>query len=869
MEDLARDGQLDPVQQGFIECHGLQCGFCTPGMMMTARWLLDRNPDPAEAEIREVLSGQVCRCTGYENIVRSVRWAAEHPAGTPSMTAGFGRMLRKEDQRFVRGQGTYVDDVHLPGMLYGAVLRSPHPHARIVSIDTVAAEAHPKVKAVITGETLTATQPGLDADPGRRPAGRAGHRQGPVPGPGGGVRGGRGPLRGPGRARADRRGVRAAARGGRRPPRAGPGRPAGPRRPRDPASNHIFDWESGDAERTDQVFRDAEVTVSQDMLYPRVHPAPLETCGIVADFNQVSGKLTVWATSQAPHAHRTLYAMVAGLPEHKIRVISPDIGGGFGNKVPIYPGYLCAITGSMITGRPVKWMEDRSENLMSTCFARDFHMRGELAASRDGKIRAVRVTVLADHGAFNGAAQPTKYPAGFFGVFTGSYDLEAAHCQVTAVYTNKAPGGVAYSCSFRITEAVYLVERMVDVLAFELDIDPAELRMRNLLRPEQFPYTCQTGWAYDSGDYPRTLRLAMDMAGYEDLRKEQEAERARGHLVGIGVSFFTEAVGAGPAQAHGHPGHRHGRRGGTARPPDRDRGAPDLGADPGAGARDHVRADRRRGAGPRPGRRGGRARGHRPDPVRPGHLRIPVHAGVRGGHRDRGQEGARAGQDRGRRHARGRPGRPGVGPAAAGPSRATRTRARTIAEIAWAAHSNLELPDGIEGQLDATCVYNPPNLTYPFGAYICVVDVDPGTGKVDVRRFIAVDDCGVRINPMIVEGQVHGGLADGIGMALMESIAFDADGNCLGGSFMDYLLPTSLECPSWELGATVTPSPHHPIGAKGVGESATVGSPPAVVNAVIDALRPYGVRHADMPLTPAQVWRAIQGRPFRTDLAIS
>src|SRR5207245_476190 len=206
----------------------------------------------------------------------------------------------------------------------------------------------------------------------------------------------------------------------------------------------------------------------------RVHPAPLETCGIVADFNRVSGKLTVWATSQAPHAHRTLYSMVAGLPEHKIRVISPDIGGGFGNKVPIYPGYLCAIIGSMITG---------------------------------------------------------------------SYDLEAAHCEVTAVYTNKAPGGVAYSCSFRITEAVYLVERMVDVLAFELGLDPADLRMRNLLRPEQFPYTCQTGWVYDSGDYPRTLRLAMDMAGYEDLRKEQEAERARGHLVGIGVSFFTEAVG--------------------------------------------------------------------------------------------------------------------------------------------------------------------------------------------------------------------------------------------------------------------------------------------------------------------------------------
>ena len=438
------------------------------------------------------------------------------------MTMGFGRMLRKEDQRFIRGQGTYVDDVQLPGMLYGAVLRSPHPHARILSVDTLAAEAHPKVKAVITGETLKqrnlAWMPTLSGDTQAVLATDKVRFQGqevafvvaedrysardalelidveyePLP------------------AVVDARRALDTGAPVIRDDRV------------HQASNHIFDWEAGDAARTEQVFRDAEVTVTQDMLYPRVHPAPLETCGIVADFDRVSGKLTIWATTQAPHAHRTLYAIMAGLPEHKIRVISPDIGGGFGNKVPIYPGYLCAITGSMLTHRPVKWMEDRSENLMSTCFARDFHMRGELAASRDGKIRAVRVTVLADHGAFNGVAQPSKYPAGFFGVFTGSYDLEAAYCQVTGVYTNKAPGGVAYSCSFRITEAVYLVERMVDVLAFELGLDPAELRMRNLLRPEQFPYTCQTGWVYDSGDYPRTLRLAMDMAGYESLTRIHE-----------------------------------------------------------------------------------------------------------------------------------------------------------------------------------------------------------------------------------------------------------------------------------------------------------------------------------------------------------
>src|SRR5690606_12356173 len=221
--------------------------------------------------------------------------------------------------------------------------------------------------------------------------------------------------------------------------------------------NYIFDWEAGDKARTDEIFDRAEERVAQDMLYPRVHSAPLETCGAVADFDKVTGKLTVWSGTQAPRAHRTLYAMVAGLPEHKIRVISPDIGGGFGGKVGIYPGYVCAIVGSIVTGRPVKWMEDRSENLMSTAFARDYHMHGEIAAGRDGRIRAIRVKVLADHGAFNGTAQPTKFPAGFFHVFTGSYDLQAAHCKVTGVYTNKAPGGVAYACSFRITEAVYLV----------------------------------------------------------------------------------------------------------------------------------------------------------------------------------------------------------------------------------------------------------------------------------------------------------------------------------------------------------------------------------------------------------------------------
>ncbi len=375
---------------------------------------------------------------------------------------GFGRMLRKEDPRFVRGMGQYCDDVQLPGMLHLAILRSPLAHARIVSIDKSAAEAHPKVVAVITGADLAeknlAWMPTLSNDVQAVLATdkvRFQHQEVAFV------------------VAEDRYSARDAlelidveyedldvvidVR-----------KALEPDAPiiRDDldgkTDNHCFDWETGDKDATEAVFADAEVVVSEDIVYPRVHPAPMETCGCVADYERVSGKLTLWSTTQAPHAHRTVYALVSGLPEHKIRIIAPDIGGGFGNKVPIYPGYVCAIVASLVIGKPVKWMEDRTENLVSTGFARDYIMRGEIAASKDGKIRAIRTHVLADHGAFNGVAAPTKYPAGFFGVFTGSYDIEAAYAHMTAVYTNKAPGGVAYACSFRITEAVYLVERMVD-----------------------------------------------------------------------------------------------------------------------------------------------------------------------------------------------------------------------------------------------------------------------------------------------------------------------------------------------------------------------------------------------------------------------
>lgn len=778
---------------------------------------------------------------------------------------GFGRMHRKEDARFVRGRGKFVDDVRLPGMLHGAVLRSPFAHARIESIDTTAAEAHPKVHAVITASDLAARglawMPTLSYDTQAVLASDKVRFQGqevafvladdhyaardalalidveysPLP------------VVVDARTALDSVVIRDDL----------PGK----------QDNRVFDWEAGDRASTDAVFAAADVVVAQDVLYPRVHPAPLETCGIVADFDPVAEKLTAWCTTQAPHAHRTLLASVLGIAEHKIRVISPDVGGGFGNKVPIYPAYICAIVGSMLSGRPVKWAEDRSENLMTSTFARDYHMHGEIAATADGKILGLRVQVLADHGAFNCTAQPTNYPAGFFHIVTGSYDLRAAHCSVTGVYTNKAPGGVAYACSFRVAEASYLVERLVDLLALELSADPAELRLQNLLKPAQFPYVCATGWEYDSGNYPAALELAMRTAGYQALRAEQAAKLDRGEYMGIGISCFTEAVGAGPRKhmdilglgmADGCELRIHPTGSAVLRISAQSQGqghettfaqivAHELGIS--AQNVDVVHGD----TDVTPFGLG--TYGSRSTPVSGAAAAVAAQRV-----RERAKLVASAmlevspadlEWERGRWFVRGAP-----------------TIGRTITEIAAAAHSAMELPDGVEGHLDASCVYNPPNLTFPYGAYICVVDVDPGTGQVKVRRFVAVDDCGVRINPAIVEGQVHGGLADGIGMALMELMAFDSAGNCLGGSFMDYLLPTAVECPSWELGSLVTPSPHHPLGAKGIGESATVGSPAAVVNAIMDALRPFGVRHADMPLTPAAVWCAIQGHPLRSDLAI-
>ena len=460
---------------------------------------------------------------------------------------GIGHSVkRKEDDRFIRGRGTYIDDIHLPGMLHMAILRSPFAHATIKGIDTSAAAAVPGVIAVVTGELMAqhnlAWMPTMSGDTQAVLATDKVRFQGQevaavI-------------ANDPYVAKDalelidvdyDPLGVVVTPQAA-----AAEGAPVIRDEKEGQADNHIYHWESGDKEATDRAFAEAEVVVKLDTFYPRSHPAPLETCGCVADVDPATGQATIYMTSQAPHAIRTVFALVAGLPEENIRIVSPDIGGGFGNKVPVYPGYVVATAASLLLGHPVKWIEDRTENLISTGFARDFHMTGEMALKSDGTMLGLRTSLLADEGAFHADAQPSKFKVGLFHIVTGSYDLPAAHVSADGYYTNKAPGGVAYRCSFRVTEASYLIERLVQNAAYELGMDPADIRKKNFIREDQFPYESATGFVYDSGNYHGAMDMALEMIGYDELRKEQEAKRAEGKLWGIGLASFTEVVGAGP-----------------------------------------------------------------------------------------------------------------------------------------------------------------------------------------------------------------------------------------------------------------------------------------------------------------------------------
>ncbi len=771
---------------------------------------------------------------------------------------------RKEDARFIQGKGRYTDDIQMAGMLFADMVRSPYAHARIKSINKEKALALPGVHAVLTADDLKPLNlhwmPTLAGDVQAVLADEKVHFQ----------------YQEVAVVVADDRYIAADAvdlveveyeelpvlvdahkamdsdAPVLREDLVGKMQGAHSERKHD---NHIFNWQAGDKEATDRVFDNAEVVVSQDMYYHRVHPCPLETCGCVASFDKVNGHLTVYLTSQAPHVVRTVVSMLSGLPESKVRVISPDIGGGFGNKVGVYPGYVTAIVASIVLGVPVKWVEDRMENISTTAFARDYHMTGEIAADKDGIIKALRVNVLADHGAFDACADPSKFPAGLMHICTGSYDVPVAHLNVDGVYTNKAPGGVAYRCSFRVTEAVYVIERTMDVLAQKLGIDKAEIRRRNFIKSEQMPYKTCLGWEIDSGEYHSSLQKVLDAVDYDGLRREQEEKRAKGELMGIGLVTFTEIVGAGPSRNCDILG---------------------IGMFDSAEIRVHP-------TGSAIARMGTitQGQGHQTTyaQIIATELGLPSEEiQIEEGDTDTAPYGLGTYGSRST---------PVAGAATAVAARKIKAKAQKIAahllevseddleweidrfkvkgnpgqektmkEIAWAAYNNV--PEGMEPGLEAVDYYDPPNFTYPYGIYLCVVDIDKQTGETSVRRFYALDDCGTRINPMIIDGQIHGGLNEGFAVAMGQEMPYDEQGNLLGNTLMDYFVPTFVETPKWETDFTVTPSPHHPLGAKGVAESPHVGSIPTFTSAVVDAFSHLGVTHLNMPHTAPRLWKTMQ-----------
>ncbi len=775
--------------------------------------------------------------------------------------------LRKEDARFIQGKGNYVDDIKMPGMLHMDIVRSPLAHARIKKIDKTEAMKVPGVIAVLTAEDLKPLKlhwmPTLAGDVAAVLADGKVHFQ----------------MQEVAVVIAEDR--YAAADGVEAvlveyeelPVVIDPylalaadapvlredlaGKTEGAHGKRD-HHNHIFTWEAGDKAAADAVFAKAPVTLAERIVYPRVHPCPLETCGCVASFDPIRGELTTFMTSQAPHVVRTVVSLLSGLPESKIRIVSPDIGGGFGNKVGVYPGYVCAIVASIVLGKPVKWVEDRIENISTTAFARDYHMDGEIAATADGRILGLRVNVLADHGAFDACADPTKFPAGMFHICSGSYDIPAAWCQVKGVYTNKAPGGVAYRCSFRVTEAVYIIERLVDILAQKLGMDKAEIRAKNFIRKEQFPYRSAFGFDYDSGDYHTALDKVLKACDYKGLRAEQAAKRADPNcptLMGIGLVAFTEVVGAGPSKMCDILG---------------------VGMFDSCEIRIHP-------TGSAIARMGtistGQAHATTYAQIIATELGIPSEIiQVEEGDTSTAPYGLGTYGSRST---------PVAGAAIAMAARKIHAKARKIAahllevgendldweidrfkvkgddskfksmkDICWAAYH--QAPPGLEPGLEAVHYYDPPNFTFPFGIYLCVVDIDRGTGETKIRRFYALDDCGTRINPMIIEGQIHGGLTEGYAVAMGQQMPFDAQGNLLGNTLMDYFLPTFMETPHWETDHTVTPSPHHPIGAKGVAESPHVGSIPTFTSAVVDAFAHLGVKHMVMPHSAYRVWQQLK-----------
>lgn len=766
------------------------------------------------------------------------------------------RVRRKEDPRLITGAATYVADLALPGLHHVAFVRSPHPHARIRRID-VSPARRPGVRAVLTGEDIRAHCRPLPVSAGSAEGGddaatrEAGRTHYPLA---------------VGRVRHVGEPVAAVVA-------------TSPALAADAAAEVVVDWEPlpavvdpwaalaegavqlhGDAPRNveherairagdpDAAFARAARVVRQRMRQQRLCGVPLEPRACAAAPDPTTGGLIVWSTHQAPHTLRADLAAALGLAPNQIRVIAPEVGGGFGVKFGLYPEDATVAVLARRLRLPVRWVETRVEHMTATTHGRDQVADLEAAVEADGTVTALRMHVVANVGAY-----PifTFIPELTLRMAVGVYRIPHVDLRVTCVFTNTTPVA-AYRGAGR-PEAAYYVERLMDLVAAELDLPPEEVRRRNFIPPRAFPYSTPTGERYDSGEYDRALTRVLELADHAALRAEQQARLRRDdrHLLGIGLSCYVEMCGFGPfesAVVRVEPGgsvtaytgtspHGQGHETTFAQiladhlgvPYDRivvrhgDTGETPMGQGTGGSRSLAV---------------GGSAILRAALKVQEKARRIAAHL-LEASPED-------VALVEGRYQVRGVP-----------------SRALTLAEIAACAYSD-ELPEGLEPGLEATDFFPVTQLLYPFGAHLAVVEVDRETGQVRLRAYYAVDDCGPRVSPLLVEGQVHGGIAQGAAQALLEELVYGPDGQLVTGSLMDYALPRADDLPAFVTDATVTPTPFNPLGAKGIGEAATIGSTPAVVNAVVDALRPFGVRHLDLPLRPERIWRALAGRAAPT-----
>ena len=776
---------------------------------------------------------------------------------------------RVEDKRFITGEGRYVDDIVLPKMTYAAIVRSPHAHAEIKGIDSSAASSAAGVVAVLTGQEMA---PDLV---GGLPAGwqvdfKNGDTMKEPPHP---------PLavdkvryvgdavavviaETPAQAvdaaelvdvdynvlKAIVDVVKAAE-------------PGAPQIFDDVPNNIVFDWGLGDEEKTDKAMADAHHVTTIEFDNQRLVCNAIEPRCAIGDYDGARDHYTLYTTTQNPHVIRLLMcAFVMGLPEHKVRIVSPDVGGGFGSKIPHYAEEVIVVWSSKKVGRPVKWTAERSESFITDTHGRDHHTKAEMGFDQDENMVGLRVKTFASMGAYLSTFGPC-IPTYLHGtLMQGLYTTPAVYVDVTAVFTTTTPVDALRGAGR--PEATYLIERLVDQAAHEMEVDPVELRRKNFIPPfdgvNQPGYETQVALVYDSGDYEAVLKKALDMAGYEELRLEQAAAREQGRYIGIGLSTYIEACGIAPSAVVGSLGARAGLyESGTVRVQPTGKVTVLTGSHSHGQGHDTTFAQLVSDSlgipmedveivhgdtdlvpfgmgtyGSRSLAVGGVAISMSLDKVKEKGAKIAAHLLEAAEEDLEFAEGSWTvkGTDR------------SVG----------------FGDVALTAYVPHNYPEGLEPGMEFTSFYDPANFTFPYGAHIAVVEVDVETGVVKLKRYIACDDVGNVVNPMIVDGQVHGGVTHGIGQALMEGAIYDDEGQLVNGSYMDYAMPRADDLPSFETGRTVTPCPHNPLGAKGAGETGTIGSTPAVVNAVIDALWPLGVRHLEMPLTPQRVWQAIR-----------